>query len=256
MHVNLEVSQRVAVVTLDRPEVKNALNGEMVDELRDMLSSVAENAAVRGLVLTGNGAFCAGVDLRHLVSTVASTDSDRRGFIEGGAQALIRELIELPIPTTAAVDGPAVGLGFDLALACDRLVVGPSGWCMQGWGRMGLIPGTGGDLMLRLRNPHILWRLVADQPRLGGHEVELWGIGETAGTDPALKVAVEGMERLTGLPRKALEAYVKFQRAELRCRLDEHLRACAQVQAELLGDRDLAKRVEGVIGGRDGEGGQ
>jgi enoyl-CoA hydratase/carnithine racemase len=198
VYVNLEVSQRVAVVTLDRPEVKNALTGEMVDELRDMLRSIAENAAVRGLVLTGNGAFCAGADLRRLVSAVATTDADRRSFIESGAQALVRELIELPIPTTAAVDGPAVGLGFDVALACDRLVVGPHGWCMQGWGRMGLIAGTGGDLMLRLRNSHILWRLLADQPRLGGHEVELWGIGESSGSGPALEVAVEGMQRLTG----------------------------------------------------------
>ena len=249
MDVRMERVGSIAVVTLDRPEVKNAINDTMRAELRALLAEAACDEEVRGLVLTGNGAFCAGADLRHVVKTAAAADDERRTSIEGGAQGLIRDLVALPFPTAAAVDGPAIGMGFDMALACDRLIIGPEGWCMQGWGRVGLIPGTGGDLMLRLRNPSVLWRLLADQPRVGGDDAERWCLGEAARTASALSVAGESMGRLATLPRPALEAYVSFQRADLRARLDEHLARCAEVQADLLGSTEFAARAQGVMRG-------
>jgi len=107
-------------------------------------------------VLTGNGAFCAGGNLRGAVERSDLDTSERRQMVYAAYQGVVRALVDCPVPTVAAVDGPAVGMGFDLALACDSRFVGPDGWCQQGWGRVGLVPGTGGELLLRLRAPNAL----------------------------------------------------------------------------------------------------
>ena len=86
-------------------------------------------------MLTGNGALCAGGNLRGAVERAGMPEDERRRLVYGAFQGLVRAIIDVPVATIAAIDGPAVGMGFDLALACDSRFVGPDGWCQQGWGR-------------------------------------------------------------------------------------------------------------------------
>ena len=67
---------------------------------------------------------------------------------------MIRTLMAVPVPTIAAVDGAAVGMGMDLALACDSRFIGTTGWMRQGWARYGAIPATGGLVFL---GEHLRW---------------------------------------------------------------------------------------------------
>ncbi len=111
--ITTERSGRVLVCTIDRPDRRNALDAEHLDRLRDAAQGVGD---ARVLVLAGEGpAFCAGADLGHVEDEAAA--------------ALVRTTLDaisqLPICTVAAVDGPALGAGCQLALACDLRVVGP-----------------------------------------------------------------------------------------------------------------------------------
>jgi enoyl-CoA hydratase/carnithine racemase len=254
MPVITEVIGPAAVVTLDWPAVRNALTVDNMTAVAQAVRAAAADPGVSAVVLTGNGAFCAGANLRRLTADLAGGSSPRQ-TIEGPAQGLIRAVLEVPVTTIAAVDGPAIGLGFDLALACDSRLIGPDGWCMQAWGRLGLVPGTGGELLLRRLNPAILWTLLERQPRLDGPLCLQWGIGEPVTEGPARDAAIARARALAGqLTRPAIEGYVQLSRAGIRADLSQHLELCAAIQARLLASPDFAARTDSVLRGpaRDG----
>ncbi|HVT67663.1 MAG TPA: enoyl-CoA hydratase/isomerase family protein, partial [Trebonia sp.] len=112
------------VVTLDWPEKRNSLGPEDTAEVAAAIEE-ARGKARSALVLTGSGAFCAGGDLRAFSEVSRTMAVEQiRDTVYGRVQRMVRALAECPVPTIAAVDGPAVGLGFDLALACDMRFVG------------------------------------------------------------------------------------------------------------------------------------
>lgn len=136
----------VATLTLNRPEVYNALNRELVDELAAGLRAVAADPAVRCLVLTGSGkAFCAGGDLGHLRQL--TDPGDFRRFIQD-AGALAAALLNLEKPVVAMVNGVAAGAGFNLALACDIVIAARSARFAQSFAKVGLVPDCGGLYLL------------------------------------------------------------------------------------------------------------
>lgn len=133
---------RVAVVTLDDPERRNALSLQLCGDLVATMENLEADPGVGGVVITGAGpAFCAGADLSQL------GDSASQGLlgIYEGFLAVARS----PIPTVAAVNGPAVGAGMNLALACDLRVVGPTARFDCRFLNLGIHPGGGHTWMLR-----------------------------------------------------------------------------------------------------------
>jgi 2-(1,2-epoxy-1,2-dihydrophenyl)acetyl-CoA isomerase len=143
----------VAVITLDRPEAKNALSVEMRDDLLAAVRSCRADPDVRAILLTATGdAFCAGMDLR--ASTVAQAGGegfDSRSTSEAlrvGVQAIVKELWELDKPTVAAVNGAAVGPGAHLALACDFVFVDHHTRFVWSFARWGLVVDAGGAYLL------------------------------------------------------------------------------------------------------------
>ena len=143
----------VALVTLDRPEAKNALSIEMRDDLVRAVKSCRSDPDVRAMLFTGTGdAFCAGMDLgASTVARAAGEGFDTRSTSEAlrvGVQALIRELWELDKPTVAAVNGVAVGPGAHLALACDFVMVQPQTRFIWSFAKWGLVVDAGGAYLL------------------------------------------------------------------------------------------------------------
>jgi 2-(1,2-epoxy-1,2-dihydrophenyl)acetyl-CoA isomerase len=243
MGVRVERAGSAAIVTLDWPEQRNALNPEEAIELTEALREAALAAEVCGVVLTGNGAFCAGGNLKGMAERSGMSEDERRDLVYGAYQGLIRTIVDTPVTTVAAVDGPAVGLGFDLALACDSRFVGPDGWCQQGWGKLGLIGGTGGELLLRLRAPGVLWALLEDQPRLDGAAMEQHGLGEAVQDGTARDRAVQRIDKLAAMSREAIEAYVDLSRSDLRARFDAYLARALDHQVRLLASPGFQARV-------------
>lgn len=122
--IDLEIGDRVAVLTLDRPEMMNAIRGRTLAEAIDALAVVAATPEVRCLVVTGRGrAFCSGQDLEELELDMTELGDEPSDAAIASKlepyQALTRALRALPCPSIAAMNGTAVGLGAEIALACD-----------------------------------------------------------------------------------------------------------------------------------------
>ena len=151
-HVLLEkdVSEHIAILTLNRPERLNALNDLMIDEIGDAVENVSGDDSVRVLVLTGAGrAFCSGGDLQTLIGgnepgSLVSDNSDdiRRGFEH--IQKVILGIHRMEKPVIAMVNGTAAGAGFDMTCVCDILIGSPQARFMSAYVRIGLFPGFGG----------------------------------------------------------------------------------------------------------------
>jgi enoyl-CoA hydratase/carnithine racemase len=248
--MGVQVSRRgpAAVVTMSWPEQRNALGPEEATEVSGALRQAAADPDVAGVVLTGEGAFSAGGNLKAASTRVEMPPEERRTLVYGAFQGLIGTLIGLPVPTVAAIDGPAVGMGLDLALACDSRFIGPEGWVSQGWGRMSLVPATGGVFLLQLRAPDALWRLLEQQPRLDAAATAELGLAEPAAPATARERAVERVTGLAAMSRAALEAYADLSRYHLRQHLDQHLEIALRHQLVLLADPGFRARAAQVLG--------
>jgi enoyl-CoA hydratase/carnithine racemase len=143
----------IAKIILSRPERLNAFNRQMEDELIEALATVHEDREVKVLVLSGAGrAFCSGGDVSENMAEEyggsAQKISETFHHIYNG---IILQLFNLDIPTIGMINGVAVGLGFDLALACDIRIGSENARFMVGFTKMGLTPAAGGAwLMPRL----------------------------------------------------------------------------------------------------------
>ena len=248
MTFEFTVQGSTGVLTINRPEKRNALTLRHLEELASIIRTAGTDARLKGLVLTGNGAFCAGADLKTIVDKGKEGPDGIQDTIEEIPQQVVRALLDLPFPTVAAIDGPAIGLGMDLALACDSRLISATGWMMQGWGRVGLIPGTGGELLLRERNASILWHLLAHQPRITADLAERWNLGESIGDHSDARIAaIARLDALAALSGAALATYVSLFRSHLKAGLDQHLAQCAKAQVSLLTDSRFEANVDKVI---------
>jgi enoyl-CoA hydratase/carnithine racemase len=137
----------VRLIRLQRPSAKNALTLEVIDQLQAALTDAASSKSVRALVLSGTpGAFCSGADLRWLVREIESPEGAERTMER--FQALTLGIVRHPKPVVAAVTGPAVGFGADLALACDFRVLAESAYLQEKFVTIGLMPDGGGSYFL------------------------------------------------------------------------------------------------------------
>jgi enoyl-CoA hydratase len=147
-HVKVDHHDGVALVTLVDLERRNAMTATMVAEIVDTFDALESDARVGAVVITGEApAFCSGADVAALGSlSKGQNDGERRaiGSIYEGFLRVLRS----PLPTVAAVNGPAVGAGLNLALACDVRIAGASARFDTRFLRIGLHPGGGHAWML------------------------------------------------------------------------------------------------------------
>jgi enoyl-CoA hydratase/carnithine racemase len=153
--ITLTVEGPVATLTLNRPEVRNAIDDAMRYEMLDALDRVAKDNEVRALVITGAGkGFCSGGDVKSMKQRLSVPPGEvaingwRR---QHRTHHMISALHTLPKPTIAAVNGAATGLGCDLALCCDFVVVSDAATMAMTYIHRGLIPDGGGMYFLPRR---------------------------------------------------------------------------------------------------------
>jgi enoyl-CoA hydratase/carnithine racemase len=153
--VELKIEAKVAIVTLNRPEVRNAINDAMRAEFVTALESVAKDDGVRAVVLTGQGkAFCAGGDIAGMKERLKAPPGEV-GFNgwrrQGQVHKSVGPLHGMPKPVIAAVNGAAAGLGCDMALACDFIVASDAAMFTMSFVKRGLVSDGGGMYFLPRR---------------------------------------------------------------------------------------------------------
>jgi enoyl-CoA hydratase len=158
--VDLQRHDATALITLNRPESRNALSVALLDELTSALDEVAGDADVRAVVLTGaDPAFCAGIDLKEL-------GAGERNLGEG-ANA-VAAIGRLEVPVVGAVNGPAVTGGLELALACDFRIGSERASFADTHARVGVLPGWG----LTVQLPRVVGLPFAKQMSMTGNYVD------------------------------------------------------------------------------------
>jgi 2-(1,2-epoxy-1,2-dihydrophenyl)acetyl-CoA isomerase len=145
----------IATLTMNRPEARNAFSREMMDALSEALPRLANDPAVRLVVLTGTGAaFCAGGDVKGFAKNAGGAPvtmtfdhkvTDLRARME-----VVRWLHEMPKPTLAVIPGPAAGAGFSLAVACDLRIAAEEAKFTTAFSKIGLSGDFGGSYFLNL----------------------------------------------------------------------------------------------------------
>jgi len=149
MPVLVERDRGVACVQLNRPEALNALDRAMQDMLRDTLAELAQDGAVRAVVLTGAGrGFCAGADLRDTPGTGGADPAAVEQTVLGRFAPIARLLATMPKPTVAAVNGIAAGAGAAIAFACDFRVWAADAAFTTAFAGIGLAADTGASWTL------------------------------------------------------------------------------------------------------------
>lgn len=143
----VDVSDRIATITLNRPDAMNATTDELYRELQEVIANVSADPGIACVILTGAGrGFCAGADLRARKDDM--TPLQRRARHRWILKDILWPLYNLEKPVIAAVNGAAAGAGFNIALACDFIVASESASFVQAFARVGLVPDLGGLYLL------------------------------------------------------------------------------------------------------------
>jgi enoyl-CoA hydratase len=181
----VESHDGIAIITVNRPEKRNALNAQVRAELIEALDALRGAAAVRVIVLTGAGdkAFVAGADVAEFA---ARTAEEQRAVMAG--RSVFEELADFPKPTIAMINGFALGGGCELALACDVRVAARSAKLGQPEIRLGIIPGGGGTQRLpRLVGPGQALRLILSGEAIAAEEAARIGLVDVLCEDGELR---------------------------------------------------------------------
>ncbi|MGI9573108.1 2-(1,2-epoxy-1,2-dihydrophenyl)acetyl-CoA isomerase PaaG [Alloalcanivorax xenomutans] len=195
--IEFDLEGGVATLALNRPERLNSFNEQMHQEVREALSVVEQDQAVRALLITGNGrGFCAGQDLSDRSVAPGAEVPDLGSSIETWYNPLIRTLQRLPMPVIAAVNGVAAGAGANIALACDLVIAARSASFTQAFCKIGLIPDSGGTWQLpRLVGMARAKGLSMLGDKLSAEQAAAWGLIWQCVDDDALRSTATDLAR-------------------------------------------------------------
>jgi 2-(1,2-epoxy-1,2-dihydrophenyl)acetyl-CoA isomerase len=243
----VEVTREGAVltITLNRPDVLNALNGAVHAALHDALDQAAD-PSVRAVVLTGAGrGFCVGQDLQEF-SAGADDVAER---LRRSYHLTVLAIRALEKPVLAAVNGPAAGAGMSLAFACDLRIVADSATFIPAFVNIGLVPDSGGTwLARRLLGAPRAFEWLTSGRRLGADEALSWGVAaEVVPADQLLPRTREIAERLAALPTRAIWQTKRLLDAAETSTFDLQLELEAVTQAELTQTSDFEEGVTAFL---------
>ena len=236
------------LIGLDRPQRKNALDQELVSNLGKLLTELPQRLEIRAVVMYGTGAaFCSGADLTEIDQIDPTTLSTR---IDEFHQ-LILGIVEAPQPVIAAIEGPAVGFGADLALCCDMRVFAEGAYLEEAFVKIGLMPDGGGSYWMDKYLGALAFEVLARATRLSASRCEELGLANhvvpTGGALDAAKTLASELIRSAPLSLRAIK---RATRARDRQVLPFALSAEKQGQARLLQSSDFREGVAAFMAKR------
>ena len=233
-----EVETGIGLVTLNRPDNLNAIDLDMLDDFNSLFSLCSRDDSLRVLVITGKGrGFCSGADLAaapaHEGSDIFSDPEKFLTLVQERFSALITGLRRMPQPLIAAINGPAAGGGFSMALACDVRVAVPDSYFVASFANIGL---SGGELGTSYLLPRLVGTGAASDILLTGRKVradEAERMGLVNRVVPGEKLIEEALSYARQMTRKSVGGLKLTKRV-----LDQNLTASSLEAAINLENRN------------------
>ena len=256
--LQIEREGGIVTVRMNHPDTRNALTTrEQIQEFVDLCAELRRDMSVRVMVLTGNGsAFCAGgnvKDMHERGGIFAGSPYELRNTYRDGIQRIPLAIYELDIPVIAAVNGPAIGAGLDLACMCDIRLAAPKAIFAESFVRLGIVPGDGGAWLL----PRIVGIPKASLMAFTGDAIDAakaleWGLVEQVCTHETLQSEAQALaRRIASNPGHALRLCKRLLREGQHMRLDSLLELSAAYQALAHHTEDHQEAVAAFVDKRD-----
>jgi enoyl-CoA hydratase/carnithine racemase len=253
--LKIEIDGDVGTLTLDRPDAFNAMSPEMIGELTIAFSWLADRAPLRALIVTGAGkAFCSGGDVTWFQKGVESEEIDLPSEVRRGAEALHTAIVDLrriPYPVVAAINGPAAGAGFSLALACDFRIASEASFLACAYGRIGASPDGGMTYFLpRVVGPSRALELLLEDPNLSAAQsLEEGLVGAVVAPEELMDAARAKAEKLAAKAPHYVRMSKLLCAVSIENSLTEHLQLERHGIADSMATEDLRNGVEAFFGG-------
>lgn len=246
--INLERQDSVGIITLNRPEKLNAICPELVTDLVSAIGEMGLDPAIRAVLLTGAGrAFCAGGDIGSLLSStdnpIELMENSRHGA------RIISEMRMMPKPWIAAVNGPAIGAGCNLALGCDIIIAGENASFSQAFINLGLHPDTGGIyLTTRLVGTARACELIFTGKTVSAEEAERIGlINQVVPSDQLEETAKKLAIKLANGPSKAIGMAKKTIYQAMTMDMESILEAEVRAASLSIATEDAKEGIKAII---------
>jgi enoyl-CoA hydratase/carnithine racemase len=242
----------IGTLTLDRPDAFNAMSPEMIGEMTVAFAWLADRAPIRALIITGSGkAFCAGGDVTWFQKGV---EDDEPSEVRRGAEALHAAIVDLrriPYPVICAVNGPAAGAGFSLALACDIRIASEAAFFAPAYGRIGASPDGGMTYFLpRVVGPSRALELLLEDPNMKAEDALAERIvAEVVAPDELIDAAQAKAEKLAAKAPHYVRMAKQLANTSIEHTLTEHLQLERHGIADSMATEDLRGGVEAFFGG-------
>ena len=227
----------IATITLNRPERLNAMRGRTTQDIKAAMQDAATDMDVRVLVITGVGrAFCAGIDMRLAPGETSVVTKREGAVLQSLAGGLDNVMGHLEKPTIAAINGPAIGMGCDLALACDLRIATESAYLSLPYARLGMLCSGGIWYLPRLVGLAKTLEILYFGDNVPAQEAERIGlINKVVPDNELMQVTTELATRLAKMSTVALQltkhaVYVGLENDLLRTL--QHITYCREVQAQ------------------------
>ena len=247
---------RLATIKLNRPDVLNALNADLISELNHALNHVSAEKSIGGVLLTGNGrAFCAGADLNHVntdkdpVKLALQGETSYQALIES-FNPIIQTIHDMEKPVVAAVNGVAAGFGVSIALVCDLVYASESASFIQVFvPQLGVIPDGGSTWMLpRLISNARAKGMILTGKKIKARQAEDWGmIWECLPEEELMHKAHDIAFRLAHGPTLGIGSTLYAMKEAQNNTLEKQLRLEAFLQKTCCGSEDFAEGAQAFI---------
>jgi 2-(1,2-epoxy-1,2-dihydrophenyl)acetyl-CoA isomerase len=257
--MELGIDGEIGTLTLNRPDALNAMSPEMIFELTVAFAWLADRAPLRALIVTGAGrAFSAGGDVTWFRKGLEEEGFDLPSDVRRGADVLHQAIVDLhrvPYPLIAAVNGPAAGAGFSLALACDIRIASEDAFFACAYGRIGASPDGGMTYFLpRVVGPSKALELLLNDPNLTPQDALAAGL--VSEVVPADQLMDRAREKAAKLAAKSPH-YVRMAKTLIHQSLDNTLSDHLQLErhgiADSMATEDLAAAVPAFFSGETPE---
>lgn len=253
--LRIEIDGDIGTLTLDRPDAFNAMSPEMIGEMTVAFAWLADRAPLRALIVTGAGkAFCAGGDVTWFQRGVSDEEIDLPSEVRRGAEALHAAIVDLrriPYPVICAVNGPAAGAGFSLALACDIRIASEAAFFAPAYGRIGASPDGGMTYFLpRVVGPSRALELLLEDPNMKAQDALAERIvAEVVAPEELIERARAKAEKLGAMAPHYVRMAKRLAGESIEHNLTEHLQLERHGIADSMATEDLRNGVEAFFGG-------